>query len=306
MRSINKKISVVITCYNRANKISNAIYSVLWQSYPIHEVVVVDDASIDDSVAIITAIQDPRIRLVRHEKNLGQNAAITSGLAEVTGDYVGFLDSDDIWLPNFCFEMIKAFNDQVGFVYCWYLGGKRSMLSEKNSFAEVLSQGYLSSMITLLVDVRVLAKIAEPFPRSFKHSQDDKFCLELSKIAKFKLVPQELAVVLGSEDSMSRNFEAVAFGWEQLLISYKKTTLKYCGPKTFAKHCFFLSARFARVRKFKKTFYFFTSGVFHLFNKEKAHFDRNSFRILINGLVNLHVQILLSFKLIERIRSKFK
>ena len=306
MRSIKNKISVIITCYNRADKISNAIYSVLWQSYLVHEVIVVDDASVDGSVKVINAIQDPRVKLIEHKKNLGQNAAITSGLEQVTGDFVGFLDSDDIWLPSFCLEMIKEMNESVGFVYCWYLGGKRSMLSEDNSFAEVLSQGFLSSMITLLVDVRVLNQMNEPFPREFMHSQDDKFCFELAKITKFKLVPKELAVVIGSEDSMSRNFEAAALGWEQLLQSYEQITLKNCGPKTLAKHYFFLSARFARVRRFRKVVNYFKLGIFYLFQGGTVYCDHNSFQVLSRGVIDLNRQLLLSFNLVGRIRRALR
>jgi glycosyltransferase involved in cell wall biosynthesis len=90
------KVSIVIPCYNQARFLGEAIRSVLFQGYTDLEIVVVDDGSSDgtEEVASCYAKGDPRVRLVRQE-NLGLAAARNRGLAEVSGEYVVFLDSDD-------------------------------------------------------------------------------------------------------------------------------------------------------------------------------------------------------------------
>src|SRR5215210_774807 len=94
-------VSVVIPCYNQAHFLGEAIQSVLSQSYPHFEVVVVDDGSQDDNreVASGYARDDPRVKLVS-QQNSGLAEARNRGLAESVGEYVVFLDSDDCLLPG--------------------------------------------------------------------------------------------------------------------------------------------------------------------------------------------------------------
>ncbi len=96
----NPLISVVIPTYNRANLIGRAIESVSKQTYKNLEIIVVDDASSDNTAEVIKAIDEPRIKYVVHEKNGGSDKARNTGVEAASGDYVAFLDSDDVWLPN--------------------------------------------------------------------------------------------------------------------------------------------------------------------------------------------------------------
>ena len=91
----------MIPCYNQAHFLGEAIRSVLSQSYPHLEVVVVDDGSKDDTreVASGYAREDPRVKLVS-QQNRGLAGARNTGLAESVGEYVVFLDSDDRLLPG--------------------------------------------------------------------------------------------------------------------------------------------------------------------------------------------------------------
>lgn len=85
-------VSVVIPCYNQAHFLGEAIESVLAQSYPHFEIVVVDDGSTDDTSEV--ASRYPKVRLVRQE-NQGLSAARNAGLGHSEGEYVVFLDADD-------------------------------------------------------------------------------------------------------------------------------------------------------------------------------------------------------------------
>ncbi len=92
-------VSVVIPTWNRAALAERAARSVLAQSWRDLELVIVDDGSTDGTAERLAAIADPRLRVVR-QKNGGVARARNRGLAEVRGDWIAFLDSDDLWLPE--------------------------------------------------------------------------------------------------------------------------------------------------------------------------------------------------------------
>jgi teichuronic acid biosynthesis glycosyltransferase TuaG len=95
-------VSIVIPAFNAARFIGEAIGSVQSQTYGTWEMIVVDDCSRDDTCTIVEglAAADPRIRLVRRKENGGPAAARNTALDAATGQYVAFLDSDDVWLPR--------------------------------------------------------------------------------------------------------------------------------------------------------------------------------------------------------------
>ena len=90
-------VSVVIPCYNQAHFLGEAIESVLAQSHPNFEIIVVDDGSTDDTSEVASRYQ--KVRIVRQD-NRGLSAARNAGLAESRGEYVVFLDADDRLLPG--------------------------------------------------------------------------------------------------------------------------------------------------------------------------------------------------------------
>ncbi len=111
--------SVVIPTYNREKSVLNAINSVLNQTFIDFEIVVVDDGSTDNTKESIESLGDERIRYVLHEKRSGANAARNTGINSARGDYISFLDSDDIFLENklFCLNQeISKFPTEVIFI----------------------------------------------------------------------------------------------------------------------------------------------------------------------------------------------
>jgi glycosyltransferase involved in cell wall biosynthesis len=95
----SSEISVVIPTYNRAHSILRALESVFSQTLVPGEIIVVDDASSDDTAQVLAPYAD-RIRIVRHETNAGASAARNTGIAAAKGAWVAFLDSDDAWRPE--------------------------------------------------------------------------------------------------------------------------------------------------------------------------------------------------------------
>jgi glycosyltransferase involved in cell wall biosynthesis len=129
------KVSVVIPTYNRAHLLCEAIESVLAQSYTGFELIVVDDGSTDNTEEVVRSIADPRVKYVK-QANGGPSVARNTGVRTATGEFVAFLDSDDLWLPGKMAAQMAIVEDDptVGLVYGLYYhtknGGERKLQGE--------------------------------------------------------------------------------------------------------------------------------------------------------------------------------
>src|SRR4030042_5052103 len=101
-------VSIIIPTYNRAHLVMRAINSVLDQSFQDFEIIIVDDASRDNTEKMVSGIRDKRIFYIRHEKNRGGSAARNTGIKQARGEYIAFLDSDDEWLPEKLEKQLKV------------------------------------------------------------------------------------------------------------------------------------------------------------------------------------------------------
>jgi len=110
-------VSVIIPTYNRAASIGEAIESALAQAYPAMEIIVVDDGSTDDTRQSI-AHRYPQVRYF-HQENGGVARARNRGIREARGEFIAFLDSDDLWLPGKIEKQVACFKQypDVGLVY---------------------------------------------------------------------------------------------------------------------------------------------------------------------------------------------
>lgn len=91
--------SVIIPLYNKADYVSDCLNSALEQTFTDYEIVIVNDGSTDSSVAIVESISSDKIKLF-HQENLGASKARNNGASFAKGNYIAFLDADDIWKPN--------------------------------------------------------------------------------------------------------------------------------------------------------------------------------------------------------------
>src|SRR2546425_8386489 len=100
-------VSAVIPTYNRGHLLKNAIDSILAQTYPVHEIIIVDDGSTDGTDKMIQSYISERsgavdIRPIRYfyQENQGQAVATNEAMERANGEWIAFLDSDDVWLPQ--------------------------------------------------------------------------------------------------------------------------------------------------------------------------------------------------------------
>lgn len=104
-------ISVIMPVHNRAEVVGRSIESVLHQSFENFELIVVDDGSTDQTLDVLRAIHDPRLRLVALDQNVGGNAARNHGIREAQAPLITFLDSDDEYLPGRLDSAVRYFSE---------------------------------------------------------------------------------------------------------------------------------------------------------------------------------------------------
>ena len=113
-------VSVVIPAHNAGVTIRETVTSVLQQTFANLEVLVIDNASADDTAAVVAGIEDDRVRCISFEQ-AGASFARNQGIAHARGRYVALLDADDLWLPDKISDQLEAFdtNPDAGLVFCW-------------------------------------------------------------------------------------------------------------------------------------------------------------------------------------------
>ena len=101
------KFSVVVALYNKQDYVEETLRSALAQTFTDLEIICVDDGSTDESASRVLALDDARIILIR-QKNAGVSAARNAGIERARGEWVAFLDADDLWAPDYLAELFSA------------------------------------------------------------------------------------------------------------------------------------------------------------------------------------------------------
>ncbi|HEX9489501.1 MAG TPA: glycosyltransferase [Stellaceae bacterium] len=113
-------VSVVIPTYDRPAYLRLVVASVLGQTYPHLEIIVQDNASQQDPAVILAEFNDPRLRLARNARTIGQTANFLAGIARATGKYIALLGDDDVWQPDFIATLVAPMeaDPQIVVAFC--------------------------------------------------------------------------------------------------------------------------------------------------------------------------------------------
>lgn len=197
-------VSVVIPTFDRSSKLLSAIESVRGQTFEDLEIVVVDDASTDDTIVRITQVGDKRIRVLRHQTNQGPGAARNTGLQKARGTFVAFLDSDDHWLPDKLERDISAHvnaaHDRlITYTRTRICGENRERLAPTRAIRVdecvleyLVTDGFIQTS-SICGRSSFLAALA--FPVDATHLEDWAFLIEAQQRgAVFRMLPEALVV----------------------------------------------------------------------------------------------------------------
>ena len=117
---MQSSLSIVMCTYNGAAFVEAQVQSILAQTYPFVELVIVDDASTDQTYALLQqfATTDTRIRLLQNSTNIGYNANFEKAIRYSSGAYIAFADQDDIWEKEKLALMMEAIEPSTALIYC--------------------------------------------------------------------------------------------------------------------------------------------------------------------------------------------
>lgn len=165
------KVSIITPNYNSSSFIADTITSVIEQTYRNWELIVVDDCSTDNSLEIVQLAQkdDPRVKLIKLSENVGVAEARNIGIREAKGQFIAFLDSDDLWYPDKLEKQISFMKENnIDLCYTGYEKineqGKpfqKMKVPLKISYKELLKTCYIGCL-TAIYDTKNLGKIYMP------------------------------------------------------------------------------------------------------------------------------------------------
>jgi glycosyltransferase involved in cell wall biosynthesis len=229
------RVSVIIPTYNQASYLPEAIRSVLGQTFQDFEIIVVNDGSTDNTSQEMVNFSDPRIRYFSQE-NRGPSAARNTGILASVGEYIAFLDSDDVWLPRkleLQVELLDSkpeaalvysdaclFDDRTGAVTGKFLDGKRVFSGKV--LKHLLSVQFIKTS-TVVVRRGVFETVGR-FDESMREVQDREMWLRIAHQFNIEGTDIPLVMVRAHETNVSRNWEKVWVG-RALVLSKAARTL---------------------------------------------------------------------------------
>ena len=206
---MNNKISCIICTYNRSQLLKDAIESILQQDYPHWELIVVDDKSPDDTETVMEEYlqKDDRIRYVKNPKK-GLTSARNCGISHATGDYIAFLDDDDISLPHRFSSQLRAMQQSgCRFLVSGYQVKRRGVsevLHEKRLELKAKGAGFTQRW---LVTKELLTEIGG-FDEEMTTMEDVECSYSLALREDFTLHDEVVTVQYETPRSMSRSSAA--------------------------------------------------------------------------------------------------
>jgi glycosyltransferase involved in cell wall biosynthesis len=228
-------ISVVLATYNRRASLPRAIESVLAQDAAF-ELIVVDDASTDDTAAYLATLDDPRISVIAAARNLGPGGARNLGLEAARAEFVAFLDSDDAYLPGRLGLPLAAFAADPGLVCVLSSAVKwdRDVAREARAVpARFAADAFAWALIADLIPVestsmtvrRTAAREVGGFCAELRLKEDREFLIRLAACGPGLMLDDLLWEKFWSDDSLSNAVAKAGPG----LIAYLRQRPEYRG-----------------------------------------------------------------------------
>jgi glycosyltransferase involved in cell wall biosynthesis len=207
-------ISVIIPVYNAEKTIRETIESVLNQTLTDFELIIVNDGSQDATLEVIFSIQDPRIKVFSYA-NAGVSASRNRGIIQATGEYISFIDADDLWTPDKLEAQFNALKEhpEAAVAYSWtdwidessqLIGAGVHQTASGNVYGKLLLGDFIGSGSNPLIRKQALVEVGG-FNESLVHAEDWDLWLRLAAGYHFIAVPFPQVLYRKSIDSASMN-----------------------------------------------------------------------------------------------------
>lgn len=253
-------VSVVIPTYNREKVIERSIRSVLGQEYDNLEILVIDDASEDNTKQVVEAIGDTRIKYRRSSRNRGAAFSRNVGIRMAKGKYIAFQDSDDEWLGGKLKKQLQVMeNSHYGLVYSMYErdfgNGKEVAVPEReiplehkqgNIYPYLLKKSFIGTP-TMLFRKEVLQEVGG-FEESLKNYEDYELALRIARDYEIGYVDEVLTKAYTLGGSIDFN-PLYALGSSCYILKKYENDLKQYGLYEAKKNALLCYARECGIEK---------------------------------------------------------
>lgn len=210
------RISVIIPAYNCDRTIAQTVNSVLTQTFGDLELIVIDDGSQDKTLEILSNISDPRVQVFSYP-NAGVSATRNRGIAKATGDFIAFLDSDDLWTPDKLETQLEALQNDpdAAVAYSWtdYIDENGQFLRSGTHvtatgwvYDKLLVQNFLENGSSALIRQDALDRVGG-FDESLFGPEDWDLYLRLAANDRFVAIPRVQILYRISTQSVSTNLQ---------------------------------------------------------------------------------------------------
>jgi glycosyltransferase involved in cell wall biosynthesis len=197
-------VSILMNCYNGEKYVEKSIESILKQTYDNFEIVFWDNNSTDKTAEIVKKFNDSRIKYYKGTENVVLGEARNLGISKCVGEFIAFLDSDDLWLPKKLELQIPQFDDpKVGIVICntiFFTDDYHVKLLRYSkppvcgSIPNILVKNYHISLETVIVRAVLLQQYNIRFEKDYEIIEEFDFILKLSCFTKISFVDETLAM----------------------------------------------------------------------------------------------------------------
>lgn len=213
------KVSVVIPAYNAMAYLPETVESVLRQTFTDFEVLIIDDGSSDQIVQWASQVTDPRVKLISQE-NQGISGARNIGIDYAKGEYVAFLDADDIWEPTKLEKQVRCLEDNpaVGLVNTWVLltderGKSTGRMGISHAEGDVWKQLVEFKTVCCCASTPLIRRccfeIVGVFDRDLSGLADWDMWVRIASHYSFALLKQPLVRYRHHPNNMSKNYQGM-------------------------------------------------------------------------------------------------
>ncbi|WP_333660647.1 glycosyltransferase family 2 protein [Chishuiella changwenlii] len=232
-------VSIITPCYNSERFIQETYQSIFNQTYKNWEWIIVDDCSKDSSVKIINCFNDDRVKLFIQDSNQGAAVARNKALDIAKGKYITFIDSDDLWLPNFLEVTINYLeSNNENLVYTSYKRVDENLNFALNDFIAIdkinRNRILYNCPIPMLTSVYNASEIGVVKFPDIELREDHAMWIDLLERTKYaRAIKESLAIYRMRENSVSRNKWNIAIKQYNVYKKYLKMNIIQSSYYTF-------------------------------------------------------------------------
>ncbi len=230
------KVSIVIPAYNAMRYLPETLDNLLKQTYQDFEVIIVNDGSTDNIKDWLTTISDNRVQLISQE-NKGNSAARNKGISHAKGEYVAFLDADDLWEPSKLEKQVQVLDNypQVGLVYTGVAnidpngiptGRILQTELEGNIWKELSKKNFIESSSVAMVRQECFEKVGNFDCNLGSFVEDWDLWLRIAVEYPFKVIKEPLVYYRQHPNSTSKNWDAMEKSFKLVIEKAFKTAPK--------------------------------------------------------------------------------